>query len=500
MGNLDTHTPSATPTTATSDLNSTNKVVDLRDGVRVLRSWGQPSGTAAKVYKSRDLDQLRETVTSSTGRGLIPRGHGHSLGDAARCGGGSVVTLERSLVHPAVTGLNWETQRATIRLGATIAQINEELLVRGWFIPTGSTTSQSTFASALSTNALGPSGTSDGHAHSSVQSLVVMTSDGEVVTWARQDQRAQDDSIHTNVSNSRSARTHTGFEAFVGGLGLVGIGLSAEVVIEPVTTSWMVVESVRSTSLAETLQLLEMASTSSPYATALIDPSATGLKTGRGLVRSARHAEIEDLPDNRQSEALKYDERIPSPPRPVSSRLLDPRIAHRVHKLRYYTWPTTPIVDLQPIAEFFHLDDVTGKYPSLIGPLGMVRYAFSIPQASGPHIASVLNAIRETGSTFGRVSINQTNSVSPTMLGYSRPCLSVTIDIAHPVPALTEVLNRCDIELMELGGQITLDSDSRLSPTAVPDMFEDLGQWREFKAQVDPHSRWASDLSRRLSL
>lgn len=500
MGNLDTNTPIDAPTEATtgSAATPTNKIVDLRDGVRVLRSWGQPSGTAAKVYKARDLDQLREVVTSSTGRGLIPRGHGHSLGDAARCGGGSVVTLKRSLANPAVTGLNWETQRATVRLGATIAQINEELLVRGWFIPTGSTTSQSTFASALSTNALGPGGTVDGHAHSSVQSLVAMTSNGEVVTWERDRHKSQP-SVGTQ-DGPIDIDSGSGFSAFIGGLGLVGVGLSAEVAIEPVTTSWMVVESVRSTSLAETLQLLEMASTTSPYATALIDPSATGLKTGRGLVRSARHAEIEDLPDNRQAEALKYDERIPSPPKSVSSRLLDPRIAHRVHKLRYYTWPTTPIVDLQPIAEFFHLDDVTGKYPSLVGPLGMVRYAFSIPQASGPHIASVLDAIRETGSTFGRVSINQTNSFSPTMLGHSRPCLSVTIDVANPTLALTDVLNECDQELVALGGQVALDSDSRLDAALVSEMFEKVNQWREFKAQIDTHQRLASDLSRRLAL
>lgn len=491
-GNIDTEVEAPLATDSTTDTN----VVDLRDDVRVLRSWGQPSGTAAKVYKARDLDQLREVITSSTGRGLIPRGHGHSLGDAARCGGGAVVTLRRSLANPAVTGLNWETQRATVRLGATIAQINEELLVRGWFIPTGSITSQSTFASALSTNALGPSGTVDGHAHTSVQSLVVMTPSGEVVTWERDGQV----SGPAPGSQSTSIESKSEFSAFVGGVGLVGIGLSAEVAIEPVTTSWMVVESVRSTSLSETLELLEKASTSSPYATSLIDPSATGLKTGRGLVRSARHAEIADLPDNRQAEALKYVERIPAPPKSVSSRLLDPRLAHRVHKVRYYTWPSEPIIDLQPIAEFFHLDDVTGKYPSLVGPLGMVRYAFSIPQASGPHIASVLEAIRNTGSTFGRVSINQANGFSPTLLGASRPCLSVTIDIAHPTTALTEVLNECDQELVALGGQVALDSDSRLDANIVPDMFEGLDQWREFKDKVDPHTRLASDLSRRLEL
>lgn len=465
-----------------ADQLSRDSVVDLRDDVRVVRSWGHTAGSAARVQGARDLAELREMLRRAGERGLIPRGGGHSLGDAARCGGGSVVRLRRPLVAPAVTGINWETKRATVRIGSRIADITEELLLQGWFIPTGAMTAQSTFASALAANGLGPSGTVDGHAHASVQSLVAMTANGELATW------------------SRTGEPDSMFSAFVGGQGLVGIGLSAEVEITPVNTAWMRVESVRTNSLAETLQLLELASTTAPYATALLDPSAHGLKVGRGLVRSARHAEVADLPESRQAEALRYEERIPAPPKSVSARLLDPRLAHRVHRVRYHTWPSSTIVDLQPVAEFFHLDDVSGKYPTLIGPRGMIRYSFSLPQVSGPHIASVLESIRATNSTFGRVSINQSNHASPSLLGANQPALAVNIDISHPAGSLTEVLDQCDNELVELGGQIALDSDSRLRREAVAAMFPRLGQWREAKAKADPNNVFASDLSRRLAL
>ena len=481
--NADTRVRTAEP--------DTDSVVDLRDEVQVLRSWGHTAGTAARVHDVRDLDELRQLLTSGYERGLIPRGNGHSLGDTSRCGGGAVVRLKRALTSPPVTGLNWETRRATVRLGSSIASINRELLSQGWFIPMGAKTAQSTFASALSSNAVGPSGTSAGHAHSSVQSLIVMTPAGEVVTWAR-DLAASD--------GSGPVQNMTEFSGFVGGQGLLGVGLSAEVAITPVSTSWMVVESVRSNSLAETLELLDKASMTTPYATALLDPSAKGLKVGRGLVRSASHAELADLPEGRQAEALKYGERIPTPPKSVSSRLLDPRLAHRVHRLRYHSWPSTPIVDLQPTAEFFHLDDVTGKYPTLIGPLGMIRYEFSLPQASGPHLASVLEAIHATGSTFGRVSLNQTNGFSPSLLGTNRPALNVTIDIAHPMPSLAETLNVCDEQLAALGGQVVLDSDTRLDSNRVDTMFSGLNQWRELNSKVDPHGRLVSDLSRRIKL
>lgn len=458
-------------------------IVDVRDSVRVVRSWGQTSGTAASMQEVKSLDQLRELLATVTNRGIILRGGGHTLGDAARCGGGTIAQLAKKLAKPAVTGINWETKRATVRLAADIATINRELLSHGWFIPTGATTAQSTFASALSTNALGPSGTVDGHAHSSVHSLVVMTPQGEVTTWAR------DNPEHQPL-----------LSAFIGGQGLVAIGLSAEVSLTPVTTAWMRVESVRTTSLAQTLATLEQASTQAPYATALIDPSARGLKLGRGLVKSAQHADLSDIPESRQAHALKYADQISNPPKVVNARLLDPRIANRIHQLRYHTWPATPVVDIQPIAEFFHLADTMGKYPTLIGPQGMIRYSFAIPQASGSHIANVLMSIQRTGSTLGKVSINQSNHPGPSMLGSNNPALVATIDIAHPVGHLAETLDTCDTQIAGIGGQVLLESDTRLTPEVTRSMFSNLSQWQEIKHQLDPGQRLCSDLSRRLGL
>lgn len=458
--------------------------VDLdlqRAPVEILSNWGQVSGTASAIYEAHNLLELRAIFERLGPRGAIIRGSGYTPSDVSQCGGGTVIRLAGSLAAESSKSIGWEAQKADVNLSTPISDLNKELLSHGWFLPTGVFSAQSTVGSAISTNSPGPSGTTSTQPCSWVNNITAITPQGAEHRF----------DLDSNDSVN---------QAFVGGLGLIGIGLTAEVNVIPVETAWMKVDLERTSDIEGTLSALDAASQSHSYAMAYLDPGASGSRIGRGLIRAAEHAELKELPETIQPHALRSTTHRPTPPRVVSTKFLNPRLVRAAHKWRFQTWPSEPTTELQPAADYFHIDDVAGKAAPIMGPQGMLRYQFSLPYESASYIATAIELIQNSRSALSRIIMTRSQHKDTSLLGAGENAWHVSLDVAHASASLADTLDRIDIELAALGGQVSLSSDSRLNCEALARMYPALEDWREVRRTFDPQGRFQSDLSRRLGL
>lgn len=445
-----------------------------------LRGWGRALVSAADVVPGPVHDGASSAVDGGAlaqwtlARGALARGMGRSYGDAAQNAGGLVLDM------PPVgrmRALDTSTGRVRLDAGVTLDELLRAVVGHGWWLPVTPGTRMVSVGGAIAADVHGKNHPAAGSFGSHVRGFTLLTADGRT-QWITPD-------------DDRDV-----FAATLGGMGLTGVVLDAELALRRIATTAMRTVTVTTGDLDGTLARLE--DSDATYRVATVDLMARGPRLGRAIVETGEHAEPDELPRDADRLAYAPDART-TVPDVVPTGVLNRYTARALTTALFARAPRRPHHRVVPVQAFFHPLDAIGGWNRLYGSRGFVQYQFAVPSDQTEtvrRIASVFAGAR--CPTF--VVVLKRLGPGAGMLSFPIDGWTLAVDIPAGVPGLARLLERCDDLVCQAGGRVYLAKDGRLRAERMATMYPELERWRAVRDRLDPQARWRSDLGRRLGL
>jgi decaprenylphospho-beta-D-ribofuranose 2-oxidase len=356
------------------------------------------------------------------------------------------------------------------------------LLPIGWFIPVTPGTRSVTVGGAIAADVHGKNHHVEGSFGSHVVSLDLLAADGSVRTL---------DPVGTPQE----------FWATVGGMGLTGVVLRARVVMKPVPSAYISVETQRGTELDDLMARQVELEERYPYSVAWIDCLSKGARLGRGVITAGRFAEVDELMPAQVIAPLGYSPSQPvSAPRISPSGMLNRWSVSAFNEAWYRKAPASRSGEIQSMSTFFHpLDGVTG-WNRLYGRQGFVQYQFVVPESGSDVVRLAVERLSAIGAASFLAVLKRFGPGDAAPLSFPMAGWTLALDIPTGVVGLGEVLDDLDEAVAQAGGRVYLAKDARLRAALVPYMYPRLDEWRGVRDRMDPHHVFRSDQARRLHL
>jgi decaprenylphospho-beta-D-ribofuranose 2-oxidase len=288
------------------------------------------------------------------------------------------------------------------------------------------------------------------------------------------------------------------FAATLGGMGLTGLILDAELELRRIATSSLRVHTWTTGDLDATLAALD--TTDATHRVATLDLMSRGAGLGRAVVELGEHADPADLDPAAARDPLRYD---PTPradlPDVFPNGLLNRVTAQAFTTAWFARAPRRPRARVVDLAAFFHQLDAVGHWNHVYGRRGFVQYQCAVPDGREWALARIARLFAAARCPTFIVVLKRLGPGGG-MLSFPIAGWTLAVDIPAGVAGLSRLLDACDDVVCEAGGRVYLAKDARLRAARLPVMYPELDAWLQVRAQLDPDSRWRSDLGRRLGL
>lgn len=396
-----------------------------------VQSWGRLPFTAGPAIFIRDASTLQKIILDTHEWGL-PLGNGRSYGDVCLNDAGPLWQM-RSLDH----FLAFDTTAGLLHCesGVTLQEINQLTLPHGWFIPVTPGTQFATIGGAIANDVHGKNHHRRGNFGNHIQRLNLLRTDA---------------SRHECSTTSEPEL----FRATIGGLGLTGIIVDAEIQLLPVSSEWLDVETIAFGNLDDFFALSAASEADWEYTVSWIDCQAKG----RGIFSRGNHTSAAPMQPLIHKKPLK----IPlTPPlsmiNALSLRTFNPLYFH-LNKYRQGR-------STQHYRPFFYPLDNILEWNRLYGPKGFYQYQSVVPpQNARPATAEMLDSIARSGmgsplavlKTFG-------NMPTPGMLSFPMEGTTLALDFPNCGAKTERLFARLDAIVRAAGGRIYPAKDARMS-------------------------------------
>ena len=441
-----------------------------------LSGWGRYPVIDCRMKRLREREALPDLL--GCGDTLIARGNGRSYGDAALNPNLtlSMLAMDRMQAFDPENGLlNCES-------GVLLADILDTFIPRGWFPPVVPGTKFVTVGGMTAADVHGKNHHRDGSFGAHVESLTLVTADGEIRTCSRAE--------HADL-----------FRATVGGMGLTGVILSVSFRLKPVETAFVMAETVAARDLDETMAVFE-ASRNWPYSVAWVDCLARGAKLGRSLVTRGAFMTRGALPAQFAREPLRpaRTSRLTTP-FDVPSVLFNRTSVGFFNALHYRRGRMRSGACPVHFETFFFPLDRLGAWNRLYGRRGFVQYQCVLPKAESP---TGIGALLERSTAAGQGSflavLKLLGSGGEGLLSF--PMEGYTLALDFPMcPGTLALLETLDEITHRHSGRVYLAKDARCTPEWLAQGYPRRAAFDTIRAKaagVPP--KFASALSHRLAL
>jgi len=428
----------------------------------MLDSWGRLGAEQHQAHYLHDANSVKDVVSAGPG---LARGMGRSYGDVCLNPGGTVwdcLGLDKFI--------DFDPERGLLRCEAGVLLRDIQLLAvsRGWMLPVTPGSWFVTVGGAIANDVHGKNHHSFGTFGDHVRSLVIQRTDGQRMTCSRD----------TNQD---------WLSASVGGLGLTGLIVEAELQLRPVTGPLLDVDTQAFSGLGQFYQMSEDAKASWEYAVAWIDCAHPGSR--RGIFMRANHRDVSA--DNFDSGIPRQFSLPVTPPVSLVNALtLKPFNAayYRLHKWR----AGKSVSHYQPY--FYPLDKV-GEWNRMYGPKGFYQYQCLIPGTNTEAVVEELLAAISAANCGSFLAVLKTFSKRPAAGLLSFPSEGTTLALDFPNRGLKthDLFARLDSIVGSVGGRLYAAKDARMPRSLFESGYPRL---EEFLAYRDPGI--SSGLSRRL--
>ena len=399
--------------------------------MRPVSSWGRLSADPHHVVGLSDPRKVREALSCGGAPG-VAHGMGRSYGDACLNPQGTL-WLTTGLDH--FIAFDDRTGRLVCEAGVLLCDIQRLAVPRGWILPVTPGTQLVTVGGAIANDVHGKNHHVLGAFGDHVQRLTLLRTDGETIQCGP-DERPD------------------WFAATVGGVGLTGVIVQAEIQLRRIPGPWLETETIPYANLDEFFQLADDSEAQWEHTVSWIDciPGSGG----RGVFMRGNPvaAERQPVPPGRQLT-------MPIVP-PVS---LVNRLSLRPFNMAYYhlkKWRAgRAVTHYEPF--FYPLDNLL-EWNRMYGPRGFFQYQSVVPRGvARDAVQSMLQEIARFGDgSFLAVLKTFGNRAPVGMLSFAQPGATLALDFPNHGEHTQKLFARLDAIVTEARGRIYLAKDARM--------------------------------------
>ena len=422
------------------------------------RSWGRVIEARHDVARPGSPDEAAELVSRLPERGTpgLPIGLGRSYGDSNLNPDGALIETSR-LDH--FIGFDPDTGVLRAEAGVSLDEILRVVVPHGWFLPTTPGTRYVTLGGAIANDVHGKNHHLAGSFGCHVRRFTLARSDRGVLDVAPD--------THADL-----------FAATIGGLGLTGLILDADVQLVPIRSAFIDqhVEPLR--NVGAFFDIAEVRAADYEHTVAWIDCTARGDRLGQGVFSSGNWA---------ASGALEAHQAKAGPALPLDA----PGFALNPLTLRAFNLVYRQAQLLKPqnsrvhYAGFFHPLDSIRDWNRLYGRRGFYQYQSVIPFATAREATrDMLDLIARSGQgSFLAVLKTLGHKASPGLMSFPMPGVTLALDFANAGDKTLNLMAELDRIVREAGGHLYPAKDGRIPA----DMFQQgYPEWTRVEALRDP--------------
>jgi FAD/FMN-containing dehydrogenase len=429
-------------------------------------SWGgYPSVNQQGLY----LNHRRDVLPQSSDN-LLPYGLGRSYGDSCLNATGKVLSsklLKNFIAFDNNTGL------LRCEAGVTLAEIIDVCLPQGWFLPVTPGTKYVTVGGAIGNDVHGKNHHLTGSFGNHVTQFELLRSDGKRLL----------------CSPSENADW---FAATIGGLGLTGFIVWAEIQLKPVISQSIDTETIKYKSLDEFFTISNDSVEKFEYTVAWLDCLASGSSLGKGHFIRGNHSSYKDI-DPAKPLLKKNKLTVPIKP-PVSCiNALTLRAFNKLYYERQTQERVLTSVNYDPF--FYPLDGIL-HWNRIYGRNGFIQHQCVIPLTDAKDgIREMLQCISAAGLGSFLVVLKMMGDVpSRGLLSFPQEGATLAIDFPYQGKKTLALLSRLDEVVNEAKGKIYPAKDARMSAKLFQQAYP---QWKTVESLRDPNIN--SDFWRRVT-
>lgn len=439
-----------------------------------LAGWGNYPVSESYTTFPRSEKEFKDALQEKP---LISRGLGRSYGDQSMNAQHQVAVCTKMNNF-----LSWNEAEGILecQAGVNLEEIISIFAPKGWFPMICPGTKFVTIGGAIANDIHGKAHHIDGSFVNSVLSFTILLADGTTVTASRTE--------HADL-----------FWANFGGLGLLGVILTARLQLRKIETTYFSQKSIVIRDLDHMLEALDQYDHEYNYSVAWIDALATGKKLGSGVLTLGNEAKLDSqFPDNLRQDPLKlHATKKLSVPFFLPSFALNSFTVKILNRVIAFV-QNSPKAFVHYDKFFFPLDAI-GNWNRGYGKRGFIQYQFVIPEENGKaNLVEILNMIAKSGCTpflnvFKRMGNGQ-GILSFPFKGYT---LAIDFPVTKELFAFTPKL---DAKVLAAGGRLYLGKDALLDEPTFKAMYPQFSEWLAIKEKYDPENKFSSDISRRIGL
>lgn len=443
-----------------------------------ISGWGRRPVETCDVYRPENADEIRSLVLHSAHSSLTPRGLGRSYGDASLNAEGAVLSserLDRMLAFDAGSGI------LACQSAVSLADIIRVFLPRGFFFPVTPGTKSITIGGAIASDVHGKNHHKSGAMSAWVRRIRLLTAGGAILDCSR-DENAE------------------AFWATVGGMGLTGMILEAELQLMPVPSAYMQADFERIRNVDQLLERMDGSDDEYAYAVAWVDTLASRSSLGRSVLMRANHAPLDVLPTRMRGTPFEAaPAREIGVPFDLPDFTLNP-LSMRLFNIAFHAiHPTaSKVVDCD---RFFYPLDSIQNWNRGYGKRGVVQYQCVIPEASA-RIGTIrlLETLASRGLGSFLTVLKSLGPESGGLLSFPMKGKTLAMDLPFTGASMLDAIRKLDEIVLETGGRVYLAKDSCLSREAFQQMYPRLPEFERVKRELDPEHRFSSSQARRLGI
>jgi decaprenylphospho-beta-D-ribofuranose 2-oxidase len=440
-----------------------------------LSGWGGYPAIETTIAAPQSREAIR--IAAARDEGLIARGNGRSYGDAAI---GSQRTLS-TLKLDRMRAFDAKAAILTIEAGALLSDVIATFGPRGYFPFVVPGTKHVTIGGAIAADVHGKNHHRDGGFGNYVESLVLVTTGGQTIRTSR-------------VENAEL------FDATIGGMGLTGIIIEAQLRLRPIETGWIRQKTVVAPRLDAALAALEETD-SANYSVAWIDCLARGSNLGRSLIFVGEHMRRDELDENAARQPF---------PRLRNPRLSIPFAAPNVFLNKWSIGGFNEIYFRRGAANagefsaipldryFFPLDGIA-NWNRLYGRQGFVQHQCVLPSSVAlPFLEEILNRVAARGNASFLAVLKKLGTANG-LLSFPLPGYTLALDF--PIESgILSFLHTLDELVVAAGGRLYLAKDARQSAATFEAGYPELSRFRDIRRAIDAKGSLRSKLAERLNI
>ena len=420
-----------------------------------LHSWGRYPNTPQEANACswrRDVPAMLEGVIAGQGSTLA-YGNGRSYGDSCLAVSGHVLHM-RGLDR--FIEADWQSGTLLVEAGVTLSEILTVAIPRGWFLSVTPGTQFVTLGGAIANDVHGKNHHLRGTFGRYVRRFGLLRHGEELQCSAHENSQL--------------------FAATIGGLGLTGVILWAEIQLMPIRSSWIDSTVVRFGSLSEFFALSRELDHQHEYSVAWVDCLAKGTDVGRGVFVVGDHAAYGALDVSRKSKLS-----VPlTPPFSLINRLS----LRAFNEAYWHLHPAQRRFSRGCYQPFFYPLDRILHWNRIYGRGGFQQYQCVIPETSAEvAVRDMLSTIAASNQgSFLAVLKRCGDLPSPGLLSFPLAGTSLALDFPQRT-GLEPLFARLDAIVRESGGRLYPAKDAHMS---AGDFQQAYPQWEQLEALRDP--------------